>query len=76
MRRPTYKLNSLAIIKESNPIEVAEFAAPHDYVKESAFQWWVPHVLRKKRWIINKVKSCVRKRRKMKFGIEAPDTVE
>ena len=66
----------LAIAKESNPIEVAEFAVAHNYVKEPAFQWWVPHVLKKKRRIINKVKSRIRKGRNAKFGIEIPNTVQ
>jgi hypothetical protein len=33
-------------IKESNPIEVAEYAVANRLVEEPAFKWWVPAVLR------------------------------
>jgi len=35
-------------LKESNPIEVAEYAESHDLLNEPAFSWWAPHVLKKK----------------------------
>jgi hypothetical protein len=36
----------LADLKESNPIEVAEYAATKNLHDEPAFSWWVPHVLK------------------------------
>ena len=35
-------------MKESNPIEVEEFATAHGIYKEPAFAWWVPDTLRKR----------------------------
>ena len=47
----------LHLIKESNPIEVAEFALAHNFDKEPAFQWWVKKVVKKRDHVIAKVKS-------------------
>ena len=44
-------------LKESNPVEVAEYAVANRIVEEPAFAWWVPHTLRKRNRIISKVKS-------------------
>ena len=38
----------ISIMKESNPIEVKEFATAHGIYKEPAFAWWVPDTLRKR----------------------------
>ena len=38
----------LADMKESHPIECAEYAASQDIASEPSFNWWVPHVLRKR----------------------------
>ena len=38
----------LKIMKESNPIEVAEFACTRGIDTQPAFQWWVPYMLRKR----------------------------
>jgi ribosomal protein L31E len=65
----------LADLKESYPIEVAEYAVAHGIDKEPAFAWWVPYVLRKRDRII----AAVNKRyhsRTHKFGFEIPKTVE
>jgi hypothetical protein len=42
----------LADLKESNPVEVAEYAATKNLHGEPAFAWWVPHVLKKRNIII------------------------
>ena len=34
-------------VKESHPVEVAEFAKARGTADELAFAWWVPHALRK-----------------------------
>jgi hypothetical protein len=68
---------NLADLKESHPIETAEYAVTKGIDLEPAFNWWVPHVLKKHDRII----SLVRKRttrylkRTHKFGIEVPKTV-
>ena len=60
-------------LKESNPIEVAEFAKARDLESEPAFCWWVPHVLRDV--IISNVTSRARKTTH-KYGIEMPTEIE
>jgi hypothetical protein len=44
-------------LKESNPVEVAEYALVNKIIEEHAFAWWAKHVLRKRDRIIRKVKS-------------------
>ena len=65
----------LSQVKESNPIETAEYAIAHGIHKEPAFNWWVPHVIRKRDRIINKVTHRTRKAN-MKFGIVIPSSVD
>ncbi len=47
---------SLADLKESHPIETAEYAVTSGLGHEPAFNWWVPHVLRKHDQIISLVR--------------------
>ncbi len=69
---------NLADLKESHPIETAEYVQILVIYHEQAFNWWVPHVLRKRDRII----SLVRKQnpchlqRTLLFGIEVPKTVK
>ena len=68
----------LSDMKESHPIETAEYAVAQEIDREPAFNWWVPHVLKKRERII----SLVRKRsarylkKTHKFGIRLPKTVK
>ena len=48
-------------LKESNPVEVAEFLIAWCIEDEPTFCWWVSYVLRKQDYIISAVKSRVRK---------------
>ena len=48
---------ALKDMKESCPVQVAEYAILSHISMEPAFSWWVPHVLKKRNWIISKVKS-------------------
>ena len=41
----------LVELKESNPIEVAEYAVANIIDDQPAFKWWVPKVLRERNWI-------------------------
>ncbi len=69
---------NLADLKELHPIETAKYAKILGIDYEPAFNWWVPHVLRKRDRII----SLVRKRNPRylkwthKFGIELPKTIK
>lgn len=65
----------LKILKESNPIETAEFATARGIMDEPAFSWWVPYVMRKRDRIISSVNSRV-KRVTHKYGVEIPSSVD
>ena len=58
-------------IKESYPVQLAEYVIANDIQDEPAFKWWVKDVLRKRDRIISKVKSKYW-RTTHKFGIEIP----
>lgn len=66
---------TLADLKESHPVETAEFAVAHNIHKEPAFAWWVPYTLRKRDVIVSAIKTRTRKTTH-KYGIEIPDTIE
>jgi hypothetical protein len=61
----------LADLKESNPVEVAAYAATKSMLDTPAFIWWDPHVLQKRTRIIAAVTKRYHKRTH-KFGIEVP----
>ena len=62
-------------VKESCPVELAEYAVANKIDSEPAFAWWVPYTLKKRDHIISAVKNRVKKR-SHKYGIEVPRTVE
>jgi hypothetical protein len=62
-------------MKESHPVETAEFAHARDIADEPAFAWWVPYTLRKREVILSKLKARIRKTNR-KYGIEIPMDVE
>lgn len=62
-------------MKESFPVQVAEYAVQARIHQEPAFAWWVPHVIRKRNSILSKVKSKYWQRTH-KFGIRIPKSVE
>jgi hypothetical protein len=61
-------------MKESHPVETAEYARARGIADEPAFRWWVPYTLRKRDVILAKVKARVRKSTH-KYGIEIPTSV-
>jgi hypothetical protein len=63
----------LTDLKESNPVEVAEYAATKNLHDEPTFAWWVPHFLKKRNRIIATVTKRYHKRTH-KFGIQVPKT--
>ncbi len=62
----------LKLLKESNPVQVAEYATACNIAEESAFAWWVPYVLRKRDVIVSAINSWV-KQTSHKYGIEVPN---
>jgi hypothetical protein len=69
---------NLADLKESHPIDTAEYAKILGIDNEPAFNWWVPHVLRKRNHIISLVRKWNPRylKRTHKFGIELTKTVK
>ncbi len=65
----------LKLLKESNPVQVAEYATARNIAEEPAFAWWVPYVLRKWDVIVSAVNSRV-KQTSHKYGIEVPTSVK
>jgi len=69
---------NLSDLKESHPLETAEYAMTIGIDCKPAFNWWVPYVLKKCDRIISLVRKltlCYLKRTH-KFGIEVPKTVK
>ena len=65
---------SLKDLKDSYPIELAEYAVSNNLQHEPAFAWWVPYTLRKKKAILQKVKSKYWEKTH-KYGIRVPKNV-
>ena len=65
----------LKVVKESNPVHLADYAVMKKIDKEPVFNWWVPYTLRKRDQIIKKVKAKYWQTTH-KFGIRLPKTVE
>lgn len=61
-------------VKNSNPVELAEYAAANGLLEEPAFAWWANYTLNKRNRIISKVKSRYWKTTH-KFGIRLPHSV-
>eukprot|EP00804_Cyclotella_cryptica_P031332 CCRYP_011130-RA/>CCRYP_011130-RA protein AED:0.34 eAED:0.34 QI:0/0/0/1/0/0/3/0/252 len=68
----------LSNLKESHPLQVAEFTFAVQIANEPAFNWWVNWVLKKGDWNISLVKcrSPQYHKRIHKYGIKLPKTVE
>ena len=66
---------TMKLLKESNPVEVAEYVKARNINDDPAFAWWVPYTLRNRDRIISAVNSRVRKATH-KFGIEIPTYIE
>ena len=61
-------------LKESHPVELAEYAEAECIIDEPAFAWWAPYALKKRNQIIAKIKTRI-KRKNAKYGIEIPRDV-
>ena len=66
---------ALKDVKESYPVQLAEFAISNRIAEEPAFVWWVPFVMKKRNRILAKVKSKYWLR-SHKFGIRILKSVE
>ena len=53
----SYEWIHLSDLKESNPVNVAEYAKACGLANEPAFAWWVPYTLKKKTAILKAVNS-------------------
>jgi hypothetical protein len=64
----------LAELKDSYPIELAEFAKALGIADEPTFAWWAPHTLSRRNAILSAVKARVWKKTH-KCGIEVPTSL-
>jgi hypothetical protein len=62
-------------VKNSSPLELAEYAIKNNLKEEPAFSWWIHHALKKRKQIISKLKSKYWQRTH-KYGIRVPKTVK
>ena len=61
-------------VKDSYPLELADYAILHGLETEPAFAWWVPYTLKKRNQIVSAVKARVKKRTS-KYRIQIPTTI-
>mmetsp|Transcript_24915 Transcript_24915/g.59157 ORF Transcript_24915/g.59157 Transcript_24915/m.59157 type:complete len:877 (+) Transcript_24915:2272-4902(+) len=66
---------ALSDLKESYPVQVADYAEANDIAEEPAFVWWVPYVLRKREFICSSVKARM-KHKNIKYGVRVPATLK
>jgi hypothetical protein len=66
---------ALKDLKESHPIQVAEYAVARELTHEPAFSWWVPQVLRRRNRIISAAQTKYA-RTDQKYGVEIPHSLE
>ena len=64
----------LSDMKESHPVEMAEFAKAKGIQEEPAFCWWVPYTLRKRDAIVAAIGARIRTTTH-KYGVEIPKNV-
>ena len=65
----------LSTLKESNPVDVADYVMARGLESEPAFAWWVPYTLRKRDVIVSAITSRVRKR-SHKYGVAVPTSFQ
>ena len=66
----------LRMVKNSYPVEMAEYAISRRIQDEPAFAWWINKVIRKRERIISKLRTTRKVRRNIKFGVKVPFSVE
>ena len=65
----------LAILKDSNPLMLADYAMSRGIQNQPAFSWWVPTVIRKRKHVVKQIRHRIPKK-SMKFGITIPGSVD
>jgi hypothetical protein len=66
---------TLKDLKDSYPVQLAEYAVNNKIETEPAFAWWVPYTLKKRSSIIAKLKSKYWQRTH-KYGIRVPKSIK
>ena len=66
---------SLKYLKQSYPIELADFSQLYGIREEAAFAWWIPYVERKRKSMISKLKSKYLQRTH-KYRIRIPNSLK
>ena len=66
----------MSLVKQSNPIELAEYVHANNLQNEPTFRWCTRKIPKKRERNINKIKAHMRKLGRMKFGVKVPLTVE
>jgi hypothetical protein len=62
-------------LKDSNPVQVAEYSVAHQIDEQPAFAWWVPFTLKKKNRILASIRTRATKCNN-KFGIKIPTSIQ
>ena len=63
-------------LKAANQVELAEYDVVNYLADKPAFKWWVPHVIRKRNQIINKMcKSSILAKLVINNGARERDTL-
>ncbi len=65
----------MGLLKNAEPVMLAEYAKTINLQREPAFLWWVPSTLKYKSRLISKVKAVLHKNN-MKFGIVVPRSIK
>ena len=65
-------------LKESHPIETANYAVAQGIDGDPDFNWWVPHVIKKRAHIIYLVKKRIVRylKKTHKFGVKVPNSAK
>ena len=71
MKDGTGSWTPMRVLKESNPIQIAEYVMSRKINNDPAFAWWVPYTLRKRDVMVSSIDSRIKKRTH-KYGIEIP----
>jgi hypothetical protein len=66
---------SLNDLKDTYPVELADYAIANQIQEEPAFAWWVPYVIRKRTAIISKLRSKYWQKTH-KYGIRVPQSID
>ena len=62
-------------LKESKPVDIAEYVVGNRISEESAFAWWVPYTLNKRDQIIHKINERLFKN-PHKFCVDVPTSIK